>query len=51
MTIFDKTVFDTKSFGMALGALLLMTPLQMMSKGMAYAFFVPLAFVAIQTAV
>lgn len=47
MKIFDKTVFDTKSFWMALGALLLMTPLQMWSEGTAYAFLVPLAFVSI----
>lgn len=47
MKIFDKTVFDTKSFWMALGVLLLMTPLQMWSQGSAYAFFVPLAIVAI----
>lgn len=47
MKIFDKNVFDAKSFWCALLVLLLMMPLQMWSKGSAYAWFVPLILVAI----
>lgn len=47
MKIFDNTVFDTKSFLGTLVALLVITLLQMMSEGVAYACLVPFAFVAI----
>lgn len=47
MKIFDKNVFDAKSFLGAFLVLLLMIPLQKWSQGSAYACFVPLILVAI----
>ena len=46
MKIFDKTVFDTKTYLKTLVLLVLLVPLQMASKGSAYAFLVPFALFA-----
>jgi hypothetical protein len=47
MKIFDNTVFDVKTYWRTVAVLLIMTLLQMASKGAAFAFLVPFALIAV----